>query len=133
MILVDSDVLLGFFFDNDVHHKKSKLLLSQLRDNGEQLTITNIVIGEVITILSHRKGQEAARKFLEVIQQGFFSTIHIDEHFHELALQLFSQTNRKGTSYVDCCNAVVAKYFSVTVILSFDKAYPKDFGLQLYK
>lgn len=130
-ILVDSDAFVGRFYPDDKHHQRALQLFSKLEQADKTLTTTSMVLAETATVLSHRSGQVLARKFLEVIKRSRLPTIHIDERLHSETYELFCAQEKKGTSFTDCANVVVMQRFKVPTIFSFDKAYPKQFGVSL--
>lgn len=91
---------------------------------------TSMVIDEVATVLSHRQGQELARKFLAVVEALQFPTIHIDKTLRQEALAIFKSQQQRGTSVTDCANVAVMKRFAISEIFAFDEVYPKRFGLK---
>ncbi len=129
-VLVDSDAFVGRFFTDDSHHHHSLALFEKFERASVLLTTTSAVIGETATVLSHRRGQELALRFLDVIKRSQMSIIHIDERLHQKAIALFTEQRERGTSYTDCANVAVMQQFSIPLILSFDQVYPKKFKLQ---
>lgn len=131
-VLVDSDAFVGRFFDEDAHFERAEALFNKTAKENIMLLTTSAVVGEAATVLSNRCDQKTALAFLEIVEDSLIPVIHIDAVLHNEALTLFKQQAKRGTSYVDCTNVVVARHFDVFQILSFDKAYPKDFGLKLF-
>jgi len=131
-VLVDSDAFVGMMLTKDTHYKQSKTIFETLRQKTISIVTTSAVIGETATVLSHRIGQEVANQFLNTTTiLGGIPIIHVDEEIHEQALKVFMAQQIKGTSYVDCVNVVVCRKFNIPNIFSFDKAYPKHFGIEL--
>lgn len=129
-ILVDSDAFIGRFFTDDVHHRHASERFEHFERSQRLLTTTSAVIGETATVLSHRRGQALALRFLDIIERSQMSIIHIDLSLHLKALALFKQQTDRGTSYTDCANVAVMQQFSIPVIFSFDQVYIKRFKLQ---
>lgn len=131
-VLVDSDAFVGAMLEKDAHYKEAKAIFGSFREKSTQIVTTSAVIGETATVLSHRVGQEVANKFLTATTIfGGIAVVHIDEQLHQEALSIFMKQQIKGTSYVDCVNVVVCRKFNISHIFSFDKAYPKYFGIEL--
>ena len=130
-ILVDSDAFVGKFYTKDPHHTKALSLFSQLEEKREQLVATSMVMAETATVLSHRSGQELARKFFRVIKKSKIPVIHINEALQERATRVFQDQTKKGTSMTDCANIAVANLFKIPTIFSFDKFYAKQSGIQV--
>jgi len=129
-VLVDSDAFVGRFYTKDAHHERAKRGFSTLEKRGSAIATTSLVISEVATVLSHRSGQELARKYLDVMERSKLPVIHIDENLQGAALELFKKETARGTSVTDCANVVVVKRFEIPALFSFDKFYTKRFGLK---
>jgi len=133
-VLVDSDAFVGGMLEHDAHYKEAKTIFASLKEKSVQIATTNAVIGETATVLSHLAGQQIANKFLTTTTiLGGILVVHVDENIHKEALKLFMKQQIKGTSYVDCVNVTVCRKLNIPYIFSFDKAYPKHFGLELLK
>lgn len=133
-VLVDSDAFVGWSLTADAHHAHSLQLFEDLFAQHKKLVTTSSVVAETATVLSHYSGQDAARRFLKSIAADTaFPVIFIDEKLHNASLDLFSQQKKKGTSFTDCANVVVMQQFEVAAILSFDKVYSRDFGVEVVR
>lgn len=132
-LLVDSDAFVGRFFPKDGHHQKALSLFHKQEKMGIALTTTSMVIAESATVLSHRTGQDVATKFLEIIERSKLAVIHIDTKLQQEAYRVFKAQSKRGTSVTDCANVVVMQRFQIPKIFSFDKAYEKQFGLQMLR
>lgn len=130
-VLVDSDAFVGRINPDDVHHERANRIFQSLAEKKSRLVTTSMVVAETATVLSHRVGQSLARTFLEVIQRGNIPVIHIDEALQAVALDIFSQQTRRGTSVTDCANVAVVQRLNISEIFSFDQGYPKRFGVGL--
>jgi predicted nucleic acid-binding protein len=127
-ILVDSDAFVGLLYEKDAHHQGVSELLTQIEKQHKILVTTSYVVAEAATVLSHRKGQAAAREFLKVVNS--IPTIFISEELHQESLELFTEREERGTSVVDCSNVVVMRKFDIPKILSFDGFYFKKMDLE---
>ncbi len=132
-VLIDSDAFVGQVNPDDAHFNRANEILQSLAKKKVQFVTTSLVIAESATVLSYRVGQNLARTFLEVMKRGNVPIIHIDETLQETALDIFSDQDKKGTSVTDCANVAVMQRFEIPKIFSFDKIYPKKFGLKLIK
>ncbi len=131
-VLVDSDAFVGRFYPQDAHHAHSRRVFNALRAERRRLVTTNLVVFETATVLSHRTGQAAARRFIEdFIRQGKIDVIFITEDLQEEAIDLFLEQDKKGTSVVDCANVAVMRRFRIPMLFSFDKAYTRQFGMKM--
>ena len=91
--------------------------------------ITNLLLQEVATVLSMRKGMALANKFLKDYRDIIDEVIFIDENLERQAWQIFGIQEKKGTSFVDCANLAVIEKYKLGGILTFDKFYPKELRL----
>lgn len=130
-ILVDSDAFVGQFYAKDPHHANALSVFSQLERNQERIAATSMVVAETATVLSHRSGQDLARKFFSAIKKSKLPIIHINEELQEQAINIFQNQKKRGTSMTDCANVAVANLFGIATIFSFDKFYAKQFGMKL--
>lgn len=132
--LTDSDAFIGWMIEADTHHQQAVQIFEHLIVERVNFATTSLVIGETATVLSHLRGQELARTFLdEVIEKGKFPVIYITEALHQEALNIFKKQTKKGTSVVDCANIAVIRQFYIPSIFSFDKVYPNKFGVKFTK
>lgn len=123
-VLVDSDAFVGKFNPLDAHHSQCKDLFEQLKTGGKRLVTTNLVVLETATVLSYRRGQQAAREFLErFVYAGKIDIIPVNSDLQEKTLDLFLQQTKKGTSVIDCSNVVVMRHYHIPTIFSFDRFY----------
>ena len=125
-VLVDSDFWLALFIPGDSNQEAAEKLLNYLSKKEAILITTNLVVGEVATVLSHRVSQNIATDFL-----GHFEVpiIHVTEMLHNRAIEWFVSSKDKGSSYVDCANVAVIEAMGIQHICAFDKVYHKRFGL----
>lgn len=128
--LVDSAAWIAIYMPDDLFHRDALMIYEGLKAQNRKMVTTSAVLGETVTVLSHRAGQELARSFLSFIQRSEIPVIFIDEDMHQQALALFRQQEKKGTSFVDCANAVVARRLGIATVFSFDDFYVKKMGLK---
>lgn len=131
-ILMDSDAFIGLMHKTDALHKQATAIYQALKQQQVQLATTSAVVGEIVTLLSYRRGQPAACRFLaDCIESEQFPVIFVNEALYQQGLDLFKKQTKKGTSLTDCINAAACQQLELTQIFSFDKAYPTCFGLHL--
>ena len=129
-VLVDSDFWLGLYLPEDTNAQKARELYPILKSNRVILTVSNLIVGEVATIISHRIGQNAAIEYLSTIHSGSLDLVHISEEMDKEAIKQFKTQKKKGTSYVDCTNVAVVKAYKFNYICAFDKVYHQKFGIE---
>jgi predicted nucleic acid-binding protein len=131
-ILVDSDAFVAWSLPDDFFHAGVQEIFARLSNKQSRLVSTNLVIAETATVLSNRAGQATARKFLQLIDDLKLPVIHVSEEVEAETIELFKEQDVRGTSMVDCSNAVVMKRFEIPEIFSFDKFY-RHVGLKMIK
>ena len=127
-VLIDSDAFVGWLYAKDSHHAEASRIFTRLEDQRWVPVVTSLVVAEAATVLSHREGQPLARTFLDLAKR--YPVIHITRQLQQHALDLFQAQKARGTSVTDCANVVVMRQYQIPTIFSFDKVYPKAFGLK---
>ena len=123
-IILDSDFLYGLFIPSDPHYTNCQNLAERIEQ--DQLLISNLVIYEIITLLSRRFDQKTAITVVEQIEGLEQTRIIIDEKLDIEILKEFSKYSKKNISAVDCSNLVLAKKYKAK-IASFDEFYPQEY------
>lgn len=138
-IFVDSNVWVAHFHKGDTNHEKAKKLIKNLPKDTPLLT-SNLVIYEVLTVLSMRAGKEKASKFgkwfFPLASGKIIGEFFIDEALEHQTWSLFRSIKQKDISFADCASAVIAKEYDLRYILTFDqhfKIFEKEFGLEIFK
>jgi predicted nucleic acid-binding protein len=122
-VLVDSDAFVAWSLPDDHFHQHVHDIFERLATTGSRLVSTSWVIAETATVLSYRGGQTTARMFLQRIVDIGMPIIHISEPVQAETTELFKGQNARGTSMVDCSNAVIMEHFEIPEIFSFDHFY----------
>jgi len=120
--LVDADFLIALVKEDDKNHLRSINKLRGLED--ALIFITPFTIPETVTVLSYRVSQKAAKKFLKEAREKFIE-LPLNKKIICLADKIFLTQNKKGTSWIDCLNAAVVKYYRLKGILSYDRFYSR--------
>lgn len=128
-VLVDSDFWIGLYRQQDPHHHSCTQTLKQLVRQHKQPVTTNLVVGETMTVLSHKVSQDLAREFYKDIHSSNIPIYFVDESLDQTAKKLFISLDKKGTSYVDCTNVAVMRAYGFSQILAYDGVYHKKFDL----
>ena len=136
-IFVDSNVWIAWFNKQDFDHDKAKKLIQNLPPASLLLT-SNLVIYEVLTVLSIRADRKKALKFGEwffpLVSSRAINEVFIDEPLEYQTWAYFEKIKQKNISFADCASVVVAKEFGAREILTFDrhfKIFQKDFNFQI--
>ena len=72
-IIIDTDAFIGLMHETDALHAQATAIYQSLKEQRVQFTTTSAVVTETATLLSYRRGQAAACKFLhDFIDSGAF-------------------------------------------------------------
>ena len=121
--LVDSSAFIARLSPEDPFHSFAKQAFQAAKQQSLQLVTTNLVVGETLTVLSHRGGHDLAKLFLMHLERSGLPVIFVDDTLHQETIKVFTQQEKKGTSFVDCANLVVIRKFSIPRIFGFDAFY----------
>ncbi len=125
-LLIDSDFLVGLFRANDAHHPRVVELFEKVKNERAELFVTNLVIQESATVLSHRDGAEAVKMFFQVVNKLQLFQIRVTKKDEDMAWEIMLSQTKKGCSFVDFANLAVIKEHNLDKLLAFDKFYSKD-------
>lgn len=121
-IIVDTDFLISFFFDHESTFEKAKKLAPHILDSN--IYMLDLVKFELATVLSRKYGHAHARRVIKEIPNMDIIAIGHQAHERDIWDEFFKHT-KKGISYVDCANFVIARHLKAK-IASFDTFYPRD-------
>lgn len=127
-ILVDADALVALMKENDTNHSKALHIAQSLQKRGCTWFVSPHTIGEVVTVISYKISQSAAKEALEELRRMDFNELTLKEDRASLADKWFSKQYKKGTSYFDCYNmALLDRYQKqLNAIFSFDSVYKRN-------
>ncbi len=129
LVLVDSDVWVGYYIENDALHQKAASGLERLESSNFVPVISSQIIGEVATVLSHKSGTSLMTTFLDDIEGSEMTIIYLNKAIHQTAIDIMYDTQTKGVSYGDCVNIATLQETGIDAIYAYDKFYHKRFGL----
>ena len=121
-ILVDTDFLIALIKIDDKNHLKAIDKVQKVKE--AKVFITPFTIPETVTVLSYKVSHIAAKNFLKRARNKF-PELPLNEEIIASADKIFLSQNKKGTSWIDCLNVALIKYYKLDGILSFDKFYLK--------
>jgi predicted nucleic acid-binding protein len=127
--LIDSDAFIAWLMPDDLLHQPVSEIFGKLEKRKAALVTTSWVILETATVLSNRASQSVAKLFLDQVEKMGLSVIHITEDLQQEAVEFFKRQEARGTSLVDCGNAVIVARFNIPQIFSFDGFYTKRLKL----
>ncbi len=127
-ILVDADVLVALVKTNDSNHKRALIISKSLQKKGCIWYVSPFTIGEVVTVISHKINQAAAKKVLKELRKQNLNVLTLKDEYIHLADDWFDKQNKKGTSYFDCYNMALLERYKrqFDAIFSFDLVYKRN-------
>ncbi len=129
-VLLDSDFIVGLLReDEDLHETIKKLVNSDWFEKA-YVVVTSLVKMEAATVVSNRVGMKMARELVDCVDGLIDEEVFIDERWMDMGWLVFLEQTKKGSSFIDSMNLVVAKKLGCKKILSFDKFYPKEFRVK---
>lgn len=116
MIILDSNIWIALFTENDSQHKKALTLFDTITT---RVGIPEYVFIEVCSVLVIRASKETANTFIDTTQKNSNAQIIAsDEQFLTATIDYFVQEPHPGLSFID----VSLLYLSRThTVLTFDE------------
>ena len=126
-IILDSNIWIGYFNKDDVHHSSSVKLISTLSTSN--VYVTEYVVIESLSVLKMRKSEKVAMLCLDVFQHTH--TIHVvpSGDIFKKTINLFQTLSDKHLSFVDMSLLSLSRDYEVK---TFDKKLAsaiKKYGL----
>ena len=88
-IFVDTNVHVALLDINDSTHTKALEISKLLDRQGSKLYTSSDVIGEALTVISHKLGKKLALEFLSDYRKSNIQEIFINDDLHNLARKFF--------------------------------------------
>lgn len=129
-VILDANVLVGFFDGDDVWHSRSESLMSEVREEGVFL---DCVLNELFSVLYRRARDRGVKKNLtplmdninkQVRRKGIFWAYPTVPHYYEDITSLIKE-HQGVLNFHDCLIAIVAREENIKKIVSFDKDFDK--------
>lgn len=127
-VIIDADVLVALVKSDDSNYQKALNISESLQKRGCTWYISPYTIGEVVTVISYKVSQTAAKKVLKELRKQNLNVLALNEEQLHLADNWFNKQSKKGTSYFDCYNmALLERYKNqLDAIFSFDTVYKRN-------
>lgn len=129
-IITDTDIFVSLYKEDDANHEKVIKIASLYEKSN--LYISPLTIPEALTVLSYDVSQKKAQEFYKRIKEQKLIVLSLEESIWHKADEIFLAQTKKRTSWFDCLNVALYKYYNMDAIFSFDKFY-KRMGLKILK
>lgn len=123
LVFVDSSAFISSLVSNEGNFKQATTIIKRLEAEGALLITTNMIIAEVLTVLSMKHGKELALTFGEQIRDNSLEIAHVNQDLFESAWQIFKREKSKNLGFVDCVSFAFIKNFRIPSAFAFDKQF----------
>ena len=134
-VFADTSGWASFFLEDEPHHEKSCLLITQWKEQNRSIVTTNYVLSELIVLLGSRgQHRRAVLNNIKTIRSvNWVEILHIDESLDEKAWQLLADRLDKQWSLVDAVSFVVMEDRGMTEALATDHHFEQAGFVRLLK
>ncbi|MGE5578766.1 MAG: type II toxin-antitoxin system VapC family toxin [Bacillota bacterium] len=126
-VIVDTSAIYALLDRSDANHAQAVVILGKLRDNGDVVVMTNLVLAETHALLLSKLGYTAARTWLRGQIWPVERVLPEDE---ERAVDIVYSYEDKTFSYTDATTFAVAERLGIEQAFAFDRHF-LQFGLVL--
>lgn len=124
--IVDTDALLGLFFQEDPHTEEVKALAEKLAEREVEYWVLTTTLGEFALLASSKIGVVQTKEALKQLREMSYGVVGVDDELMNEACELYYKQTSKEESLFDCCVMAAAKKVGADCIFSFDKGYKKN-------
>lgn len=121
LVFIDASAFISSFTLDSTHEKATEIG-SKLEKQSAQLITSNMVVSEVLTVLSIKHRKDLAIDFGEYIR-GRIEIAHPGPDHFERAWQIFKREKSKNISFTDCMSLSLVELFRIPTVFSFDKQF----------
>ena len=134
-VFVDTSGWASFFLEDERHHEKAHLLITQWKQQNKNIVTTNYVLSELVVLLGSRgQHRSAVLKNIKTIRLvDWVEIIHVDKSLDEKAWQLLAKYLDKSWSLVDAVSFVVMEERGITEALATDHDFEQARFVRLLK
>lgn len=130
MIFVDTSALISVWDHDNINHKQAFNKSIELKKTNQQLLTSNIIISEVLTVLSMRVNKKKALEFGKEIEKSNLIINFVNQDLHQKAWEIFLKIKGKNVSFFDCTSFAIMEDLGIKKAFSFDKDF-KKYGFEL--
>ena len=126
-IVVDSDVLIGLFYDQDAHAQESLEIAQKLQSLNAKLIYPATTVIETVTTLQRKlQRPDVVKQIMALVERTPLIIEPVDTTILAEALVLFDPDGSKKNTLFDAVVAAIAAKVSAKAIFSFDGWYEKQ-------
>jgi predicted nucleic acid-binding protein len=129
-IIVDTDAFISLLITDDANHKAVSRLFFE--NKNSLLYVSPVTVGEAVTVVSNRISQKMAKIVLTKIRETSPIELEVNIPIASTTDEIFLKQNNKHTSWFDCLNVALYRYYHMEAIFSFDLFY-KKMGLKILR
>ena len=124
-VFVDSSAFIALFNKKDRYHRKALKTFSALHED-RLMFISDYIIDEVVTFMTHRCGKSEADRALEALgKTDYLELVVIDRGMLEAAMERYTRYSFRGLSFTDVSTAVVMDAMGISDIFTFGGQFQK--------
>lgn len=131
LIVIDSNVLIGFVDERDKWHEEANILLGEVKAQGKEVVYFDCVLNETISVMARRSEERKAtedfirllRKLKEVVRDE--EIVWVSERIRDLyqdILDLVASTNGQ-LNFHDALIALTTREMGISTVVSFDRDF----------
>lgn len=127
MIFLDTDYIISYYIESEVHHKRSLEIAKSIEDK-EQI-ISRLVIGETINLLNYKLKIDTAiiKDIYDELNSNY--TVIEDHYFYHRALK-YLINSKKRIPFFDHIFISLMNEIGIAEIVSFDKHFDNIEGIK---
>lgn len=122
-VFIDSSAIISLWDQDDSNHPLAIEKSQELQKLKAAIFISNIVAGEVLTVLSMKLGIKIANQCGEMLQK--LNTVFVDESLHQKAWDSFQKRTSKNLSFFDYTSLAIVREFNMDKVFTFDRDFKK--------
>ncbi|MCD6149611.1 PIN domain-containing protein [bacterium] len=117
MTILDSNIWIAFFNENDNQHKKAEKVIKELGSNS--VVVPEYIVTEIASILCFKAGKEVANDFIKnIIDNKDIKILLSNKLFFSNVIDNFVNLDGHKLSFIDMAILYLSKTYEV---ITFDK------------
>lgn len=133
-VFVDANVFVALLNRDGALHQRAVALWSRLKEEGAKIVTSNMVVSEVITVLSQRAGKSLAVEFASTMYESperDAKILYSDVATERRAVQILRSIHTKNVSFVDAVILATMERAGMRRLASFDGLFRRQNGIEL--